>query len=214
MMTAGAAAWIGSGGAPNPWPTVVIDLGFNGSDGGTSFPDASGRSWTRFGNAQTSTAEFVEGNASLLLDGSGDYLTTPSTTDIQAQGDFRIECWVRPANVSRIMLIASKRPSSGNSEFSFYLNAAGEPGVIAWGNAGVVVQVFAPDPLPMGEWEHVAVEKLGTQWSVIVGGITVASDTQASAPSNNNQPLFIGRDPIFTTRDFQGFIDHFRFLRP
>ena len=217
LMTAGAAAWRRGGAAPNPWPTVAIDLGFNGSNGGTSFPDASGRTWAPSGNAQTSTAEFVEGNASLLLDGSGDYLSTPSTADIQMQGDFRIECYVRPANVTRNMNIANKRSTGGSSqsEFSFHINASGLLRFIAWTAPNIsVVDLTSPNPLAINQWEHVAVEKIGTQWSLIVGGATVAQDAQTEAPGVNNEAFYIGRDSNFTSRDFDGFIDHFRFLRP
>ena len=58
---------------------TVLMLHMNGTNGSTSFPDDSpmNHTVTAVGNAQVSTSQKVFGTGSLLLDGSGDYLTVP-----------------------------------------------------------------------------------------------------------------------------------------
>jgi hypothetical protein len=69
---------------------------FSGSNGSTTFIDNSPRTktFTVNGNSQISTAQSKFGSSSLYLDGTGDYLTSPSVSDYAlGTGDFTIECW-------------------------------------------------------------------------------------------------------------------------
>ncbi len=69
----------------NNWP---------GTDGATTFTDAKGKVWTAQGNAQIDTGRPWFGNPTLLLDGTGDYLTSPDATDWRfGSSDFTIENW-------------------------------------------------------------------------------------------------------------------------
>ena len=73
-------------------------LHFDGNDAATSTEDASasGHSVTFYGDAQLDTAQKELGTASLLLDGTGDYLSIPDSTDWDfGSGDFTIDFWVR-----------------------------------------------------------------------------------------------------------------------
>lgn len=57
------------------WDYTVLAVGFDGSNGATVADDVKGNNWTFNGNAKISTAKSVAGGASLLLDGTGDYLS-------------------------------------------------------------------------------------------------------------------------------------------
>ena len=48
---------------------------------------------------------------------------------------------------------------------------------------------------------------------VFVNGILVALGVRSSAPTTNTSALHIGRDPFNTARDFNGWIDEFRFVK-
>lgn len=92
-----AAAGKKSGG--NDKFTVAL-LHFDGSDGATSFPDTnaggSAHTWTASGNAQIDTAQSKFGGASLLLDGTGDYISTPDSADFEfGSGEFTLDGWMR-----------------------------------------------------------------------------------------------------------------------
>jgi Concanavalin A-like lectin/glucanases superfamily len=94
-------------------------LHFNAANGSTAITDSgyAPKTWTAYGNAQISTAQSVLGGASLALDGSGDYVSTPAHDDLNWTGaagtlDFRI----RFANVSSFQTIFSQ-PVGGYSPF-------------------------------------------------------------------------------------------------
>jgi len=71
-------------------------LHFSGSNNSTVFIDNSPitKSVTAFGNAKISTTQSKFGSSSLYLDGTGDYLSSPSNADYAfGTGNFTIECW-------------------------------------------------------------------------------------------------------------------------
>src|SRR5687768_4015081 len=90
----GGIATRGVGIATDPhFASVVLLCDFDGTDAATTAPDESpvGRALTFVGNAQIDTAQFKYGVSSLLLDGSGDYVTAPDSTDWRFAGEFTIE---------------------------------------------------------------------------------------------------------------------------
>lgn len=94
---ASLAAGVASGGSGDPnFASVSLLLHLDGSNGGTTFTDSSSNnvSITRGGNAQLSTTYVKYGTASVVWDGSGDFLRTPSSTLFTfGTGDFTIEFW-------------------------------------------------------------------------------------------------------------------------
>lgn len=80
--------------------SVVLLCGFNGVDGATSTTDeAKAKAITFVGNAQLDTAQKKFGTASLLLDGTGDYLTLADSLDWRlgstSSAPWTVEAWVR-----------------------------------------------------------------------------------------------------------------------
>ena len=69
----------------------------DGTNGSTVITDSSGspKTVTAVGNAQISTAQSKFGGSSILFDGTGDQLTTPSNNAFAfGTGDFTVEAWV------------------------------------------------------------------------------------------------------------------------
>jgi hypothetical protein len=199
--------------APPAWSTTTAELLFNGADGSTTMTDTTGRVWTASGNAQLDTAQFHEGTSSLLLDGTGDYISTVNTSDIQASGDFRIECRIRPANVTSLRTICAKR-SAGTAEYVFTITAAGKLAITAFGGGGAsVLAVTGTTTFVVNTWYTVALERVGTLWSLYVNGVLDGSGTESGAVNTGTNALRIGRDDTNTARDFNGHIDVFKFQR-
>jgi hypothetical protein len=74
--------------------SVKLLAGFDGADGATAFvtEESAPHALTFVGNAQLDTAEKNYGSASLFLDGTGDYLSTPDSDDWNlGSGAFTIE---------------------------------------------------------------------------------------------------------------------------
>lgn len=201
---------------PGTWTTTIIGLDFEGSDGATTTTDTSGKTHTFVGNAQIDTAQAYVGSSSLLLDSVGDYLTTPSVTDLQTQGDFRIQCAIRPAALTNLRCICSKRPSGTAKEFAFHLTTGGGLQVAAWDSGGalVVAATSATGLIAANAWTLVSAQKIGSDWWLGVNGYIVATATQTGSPVGTADTFKIGRDPNNTARDWDGHIDQFRYLRP
>lgn len=101
----GAAVWPPAAGAssvlvddPN-YASCTALLHGNGSNGSTSFVDQIGNAWTANGNAQISISSPLYGTASMLFDGSGDYLSA-TAPNIIGTGDFTIRAKIRIASLS------------------------------------------------------------------------------------------------------------------
>ena len=208
ILAAGAVAT--PGGDPY-WANVVSLLHFNGTDGSTTFTDETGVVWTGSGNAQLDTDQKKFGSASLGLDGSGDYLTTPDSADFEASGDMTVEAWVYPGNSGSLRSIIGKKPASTPfSAWAFSKVANNQIQVAAWDGSGLVVNATGTTALSVGVWYHVAFSRSGPVWRVFVNGILEAEETQTSAPTENNTDVVIGRDLSNSGRDWLGNIDELR----
>lgn len=191
-------------------------LHLDGADGSTTITDVTGRAWTANGNAQIDTAQSVFGGASVLLDGSGDYLHTVHDAALSPNADYVFECRIRPSVINAIKCIATKRPSSGTAtEFVFSITAANKLSLTAWTTGGVVViNIAGTTNIQQDVWQSVAISKSGTTWRIFLDGNVEASGTESGTYGANNQPFWIGRDPtVFPGRDFAGHIDEVRITK-
>lgn len=69
-------------------------MNFEAADGSTSIIDDFGNTWAAAGNAQIDTAQFKFGTSSLLLDGTGDFVSSSNFTSL-GDGSWEISTWVR-----------------------------------------------------------------------------------------------------------------------
>jgi len=109
--------------------TQAALLNFEGADASTTMIDDFGNTWTAVGNAQIDTAQFKFGTSSLLLDGTGDYLTNSEIVSL-GDGSWEISCWVRWNTL----------PTAGNSQaiFAFSNSSAFGAQVAINNNAGTL----------------------------------------------------------------------------
>jgi hypothetical protein len=198
------------------WANVVLLLGAESRDGSASLIDDSSASMgpaSVNGNAQVDTAQFKFGAASLLLDGTGDYITYTHDSALSvASGDKTIEAWIRLGATGRIHTLASKRPLTGATEFAFYVTATNVLQGIAFAAGSAVVNIVGTTALTTGVQYHVALCRAGAVWRLFLNGTQEGASTTESSPvESNTEPFIIGRDQSNTVRDFHGWIDEFRF---
>lgn len=174
-----------------------LHLPLNGSDGATSTTDVSpqGHTVTFNGNAQLDTAWSAFGSASLLLDGTGDYLSIASHASLQmASSDFTIRCVIRPSDVSGSRTILTKGiVGSGTAEFwvgiengnlRFYASSTGG----AWNIASAI----GSGAVAINTAYDVQLVRAGTAWLLFLNGVVVGSVSSASAMYAGSAGLIFG----------------------
>lgn len=174
-------------------PTLSL-LHFDGSDGSTTFIDEFGGTWTATADAQLDTAQQKFGASSLLVDGTGDFITMDSPSIALGLGDYTIECFVRFAALS------------GNN-FAFLWGA--NFGVYVFGGNvwaifnGVSANVVQSSPMTIntGVWYHVAAVRASLIVSLYVDGIRLGLNSEPA--DHSTAFLRIGTQ-------LNGHIDEFR----
>jgi hypothetical protein len=163
--------------------------------------------FTAYGNAQLSTVQKKFGSASLLLDGTGDYIATGSSTDFQfSTGAFTVEMWVyRTGGSGAIQVLADFRASNPQVVPVLYLSATDYYASLTVNGATVITGTQA---VPLNTWTHVIVSRTGTDTKIFVGGVQSGS-TYTDTNNYIAGPLTIGARFDGTTA-FYGYLDDVR----
>lgn len=182
----------------------------NGTDGSTSFPDASSESQTvtAVNTAQVDTAQSKFGGASLLCDGNSDYLNVTDFSELDlGSNDFTFDFWVRFANISGSQGFIT-RETSGSSYF--YIAWEGGTHIRFRDYGGTYDSTFSWSPSP-NTWYHIAITRSGSSIRCFVNGTQIGStQTFAGAFINRTDNLYIGAFPL-ANYWLNGWIDEFRF---
>lgn len=188
----------GGGGGSDPyWSSVVALLHFDGADASTTFTDETGlRTWTAGGNAQIDTASSVFGGASGLFDGTGDYISTPAHADFDfGSGNFTIEMWVTPANLSGLKMLAGQIAAGTYAPIRMELNASNYNFLISatvggpW--VGGTTTLSAP-ATGAGTADHVAFVRNGSTFTLYVNGVSKGTRTHSGALYSSTDQMRFG----------------------
>lgn len=143
----------------------------------------------------------------------GQFFSTPNNPRIASKGSFTIGTWVYPTSFpgSDLMTIASK-----DENYEFHITNNGR--INWWWNnrSGQVREFTSSFALPLNEWSYVGIRYTPGQQTIFrVNGNTLQTTTNSdnSGILQNQQALLIGADHNFTSRNFDGRIDEFRFIR-
>jgi hypothetical protein len=188
---------------PNPAldPNCTVLNHFNDYLGSTSFIDEKGHIFTGLGNAKIDTLQYKFGWSSLLLPGTGDFLTTPDSADWRLDNgsnanQWTVEFWIRfPVDPSGTVVgFLQQRQSNDNfwaislttgNNLQFLIRSAGA-------NIVNINNLWNPaDSL----WYHVAVVKQGsTGYKMFINGTQIGSTVIDTNPIPSfSGPLTIGR---------------------
>lgn len=201
---------LGAEGNPN-WGNVVAQLNPSGTNGATSLADDTGlRSWAFNANAQIDTSVSANGVASILLDGTSDYLSTADVAAMRTDVSiFTIEIVAR-RNASKLQTLFGKRNTTSAEELVLYVAANNKLQFSAFAAGSPVITLTSTNTLSSSVFQHIEVGKNGSSWYLFLDGNLEASGTQSGAPTTNNQLFRIGRDGFDNSRDFNGWIGGFR----
>lgn len=206
-----------AGGGGDPYfANVVALLHFDGTDASTTFTDVTGKTWTANGNAQLDTDQSKFGTASLLLDGTGDYISTPATADFNFASDaFTLEGFMRPVlGADRSLL--SNRGGTGTQGWAVEVRATGA----LWFRArvgGTFSNTFlasATGLVTAGSWYHWAICRSGSSWWFFLDGVSVATATNADTLDYlSPSPVQIGRSASSDENPYSGHLDEYRITK-
>lgn len=193
----------------------VVILHGDGTDGSSTITDATGRTWTRSGDAQIDTSQFVFGGASIFFDGTGDFVSTADAAALEfGSNDFTVRCRVRFAAVSgTTKVIASKRTMGSNGEWSLLLNPTNVLGFIAWNSANTIIcNISGTTTISANTWYDVEVGRKGGTVYLIIDGVLEASGAISGTIGNNSATLKLASDAIDASRNLNGWVDEFHIL--
>ena len=169
------------------FPQTRLLLPFDGANTATTTSDLSNgnHSVTFNGNAQISTAQSKFGGSSCYFDGTGDYLSVPSSSDFVWAGAFTLECWVRFSSLSGSPYVTT----SGTDDDYFHRIRYVSSG---W-NIAMLSTVLSggTDSLSVDTWYHIALVRKSDNTTVFYrDGVSKATGTVSGTINNNNGLLF------------------------
>lgn len=187
-------------------------LHFDGASGSTTITDSSSNAHvvTANADAKLNTGNKKFGTASLILDGTGDYLSVPDSAQWTFSGDFTIEMWIRPDSVSGNMELIS-HATDANNHWRLRVTSGGALQWVVTSAAVNIVSMVSSNSLITagGSFRHIAVVRNGNSWAIYLDGVSVATTTDSDAIPNFAGPLLIGCG-FGTTNPFVGRIDELR----
>ena len=152
-------------------PQTLALLHFDGANGSTSFPDDTGRVWTRSGNTQVSTTNPRFGTGSAQFDGVDDWLETPIASGLAfGTGPFTVELWVRLTAVGNFPNLLSCR-GGASAPLGWYLRV-GNNGRVQYGlGSGAAGLINSLVTVNDGLWHHIAIVRSGISTTMFVDGV-------------------------------------------
>jgi len=188
----------------------------DGQDGGKEIIDsgATGHIVTQVNDAALSTAAKKWGSTGLTLDGDGDYLTIPTSTDFNildtAKTNVTMECWAK-WNGTGLGYLA-ERSDGSRTHMTWYLyDSSGTQKVAFQGyQSGNVYNLDTGDQnFDFTQWHHYAFIKVGSVSGLYVDGVQYAYVSDSTDVADITAVLYIGSSSTPSSY-FNGYIDEFR----
>lgn len=209
----------GRGQPTRDFDSVVLQIQPAGPDASTSFVDVSPKAHTMAatGNAQMSTADTKYSTASVLLDGTGDYIgTSTGLSDFRfGTGDFTLETWQKTSANTKVIFDFYGTSISGS--YQLFMNASG---YLVWyandGGSAVAVATATSGAVNTGAWVHVAACRISGVIKLFAGGTEVASATDTRNYNNIAVTPFAVGAQVYSRNaayDFNGRFDDSRVQR-
>lgn len=171
--------------------------------------DRVGKTVGAGGNAQIDIAQFKFGTSSLLLDGTGDYISVASTTDFQwGTGDFSVEFFIRRNRTGVAEILFDQRNAEPELVPSIYINASDK--LIYYTNGSD--RITGTTSLTTGTWYHVAASRVSGNTRLFLNGAQEGS-TYVDANNYLARPVKFGARNYDNSVAFQGWIDEVRLTK-
>lgn len=197
-------------------------LALNGADAGTTITDTnnggSAHTWTANGNAQIDTADSKFGGASLLCDGTGDYVSMSDHADLAlGSGDFTADLWfkcsVASGTEANLAGQSDSTPSAASTSFYAKKTTADkiEAGVYVGSTQYAITSSTLYTSAVNTGWHHLALVRTGSTLKLFLDGIQEGGDLAITGTVNDSSSaLSVGRRGEYTSSTWNGWLDEFR----
>lgn len=155
---------------------VAALLHMDGSNGGTTFTDVKGHTFTPTA-VTTSTAQVKFGTASAAFAGSASLVSAHSDFVI-GTGDFTLEFFMRLASISTTQVIAAPGDYASGTGYELYVSG----GILYLYCAGAVADTSGFATLAANTWQHIALVRESSVPKIFVDG---ALQSAGGSWSNN-----------------------------
>jgi hypothetical protein len=145
------------------------------------------------------------------FDGSGDFLTVPSTSSLaMGTGDFCIEMWIYPTALSgNQTLYANFASGGGNSQIGIFIRNADSIRVSSWDTAFLD---SATGTIVGNSWQHIVNCRSGNNSALFINGVRQASTSGTPNNFSSTDAFSIGRRPA-NDQFFPGYISGLRVVK-
>ncbi len=186
----------------------------DGTDGSTTITDSGSTTHTVTANdnAQIDTSQSKFGGASILFDGSGDYLSVPNHADFNfGTGDFTVDFWMRSPSISTDAALVGSQDMSNLVNGGFGIRNNGTNLQVYLQNTGVIDIAHG---MSSDTWYHIALTRSGSNVYLFLNGALLASASSA-ANISTTQELRVGKNGNGAATDayLNGWIDELRILK-
>lgn len=198
----------------------VAVLPFDGTDASTTITDidTSPNTFSANGNAQLDTAQKKLGTASLLLDGTGDYISSADSANWHfGTGNFTIEFWIRFASVADLNVLVTQF-NAGGEQWQFIKFGAPDHGLkiqfeddsVSKGDYVMTSDVWATPVI--NTWYHIAFVRNGTGGLLFIDGVsqTITENTAFGTNDVGNIAADLNIGGRATSFNTNGWIDDLR----
>lgn len=194
------------------WSSVSALLHFDGDDNSTTIIEETGLSVSATGGAELSTTDKRFGVTSCLFVGAGSYLYIVLPEGGLGSGDFTVECYVKPSDVTNAGIFQLSDTIGGfkTSGRGLVLNFNSGGGGIGYSLPGVD-GFIASQPVATNVWMHIAIARSGSTVRIFRNGFLAASLTN-SGDLSSCRYLIIG-GYYSSTYCLQGMVDEFRITK-
>jgi len=189
---------------------------FDGADAAAAYTDPIAGAYTFVGNAQLDTAQKKFGTASLLLDGTGDYVSLPDSADWTfGSGNFTIDVWIRGASVDDSQLICGQSDAvatANTRQSQITVNADNTVIGSVWSNTATRMNSTGmTKTLSINTWYHIAMVRNGNTITVYIDGTADSTINVTGITLQDSSTIFsVGAIGLYTTDRWNGWIDEFR----
>lgn len=199
------------------WANVVLLMHMDD----TGLTDVKSHTVTIAGNATRSATQSKFGGYGCYVDGAGDYLSVPTSTDFSLSGDFTIEAFVRPTDQTNnyASVLGSGKTTFGAGANFFMCYGAAIPTVdhrkkVSFGNFTYNPLLVSTTSLSLDTWYHIAVSRSGSSIKLFVDGAQEASATNSATFDFSDTKTMIGGNGWDGAASyFAGYIDELRITK-